>query len=242
MNHPGYTATKAPVTKSHPIQWHNLIRALWIGGLAVYIIRLNSTDSLHYYLAPTMQRLLLCCPVPFLFIAAIMAWHGLFGTSQLHCHCEHPPPSGWVRSSLIYGLIAIPLILGFLLPDQALGSSMASKKGMSLTYGPPEIRRKEPLPDTAELDIKDLSKKLQMLNHLCLPRKYNLFPRMSIVVNLLNLQRSYMRNLSLRYIPKSSPRHWGPSTCFNDNSQARPSALPGLYIETKAWSMNLILH
>ncbi|MGV2882309.1 TIGR03943 family putative permease subunit [Paenibacillus taichungensis] len=159
MNHPGYTATKASVTKSHPIQWHNLIRALWIGGIAVYIIRLNSTDSLHYYLAPTMQRLLLCCPVPFLFIAAIMAWHGLFGTSQLHCDCEHPPPSGWVRSSLIYGLIAIPLILGFLLPDQALGSSMASQKGMSLTYGPPEIRRKETLPDTAELDIKDLSKK-----------------------------------------------------------------------------------
>ncbi|KOY16724.1 hypothetical protein AMS66_09635 [Paenibacillus xylanivorans] len=151
--------SQASVSKSPSIQWHNLIRALWIGGLAVYIIHLNSSDSLHYYLAPTMQRLLLCCPVPFLFIAAIMAWHGLFGNKQLHCDCEHPPPSGLVRSLLIYGLIAIPLVLGFLLPDQALGSSMASQKGMSLSYGPPEIRRKETLPDATELDIKDLSKK-----------------------------------------------------------------------------------
>ncbi|WP_440109080.1 TIGR03943 family putative permease subunit [Paenibacillus sp. QZ-Y1] len=158
MNHHGYMMTKASVPKSHPVQWHNLIRALWIGGLAVYIIHLNTNDSLHYYLAPTMQRLLLCCPIPFLFIAVIMAWHGLFGRSLIHCDCEHPSPSGWIRNSLVYGLIVIPLLLGFLLPDRALGSSMASQKGMSLSYAPPEIRRKEPLPDAVKIDIKDRTK------------------------------------------------------------------------------------
>ncbi|PQP81692.1 TIGR03943 family protein [Paenibacillus sp. PCH8] len=157
MNHTVYTMTQPPVPRSHIIQWHNLIRAVWIGGLAVYIIHLNSSDSLHYYLAPTMQKLLLCCPVPLLFIAAIMAWHGLFGRNEVHCDCEHPPPSGFLRSALVYGLIALPLLLGFLLPDRALGSSMASQKGMSLTYAPPEIRRKEPLPTLAsELNVHDL--------------------------------------------------------------------------------------
>ncbi|WP_342570204.1 TIGR03943 family protein [Paenibacillus sp. FSL R5-0749] len=161
MNHTVYTITKSPVPRSHFIQWHNLIRAGWIGGLAVYIIHLNSSDSLHYYLAPTMQKLLLCCPVPFLFIAVIMAWHGLFGRNEVHCDCEHPPPSGLLRSSLVYGLIAIPLLLGFLLPDRALGSSMASQKGMSLTYAPPEIRRKEPLPETVKLNVQDLAQQKQ---------------------------------------------------------------------------------
>ena len=161
MNHTVYTMTKSPVPRSHFIQWHNLIRAGWIGGLAVYIIHLNSSDSLHYYLAPTMQKLLLCCPVPFLFIAVIMAWHGLFGRNEVHCDCEHPPPSGLLRNSLVYGLIAIPLLLGFLLPDRALGSSMASQKGMSLTYAPPEIRRKEPLPETVKLNVQDLAQQKQ---------------------------------------------------------------------------------
>lgn len=160
MNHTIYTMTKPPVPRSHVIQWHNLIRAGWIGGVAVYIIQLNSSDSLHYYLAPTMQKLLLCCPVPLLFIAVIMAWHGLFGRNEVHCDCEHPPPSGFLRSLMVYGLIAIPLLLGFLLPDRALGSSMASQKGMSLTYAPPEIRRKEPSPDPAtQLKVQDLTQK-----------------------------------------------------------------------------------
>ncbi|WP_342551319.1 TIGR03943 family protein [Paenibacillus sp. FSL R7-0652] len=139
-------------------QRHTLIRAGWIGSLAVYIMHLKSNNALHYYLAPTMQKLLLGTAVPFLFIAVIMVWHALFGRHELGCECEHHPPSGVIRSSLVYSLIALPLLLGFLLPDQALGSSMASQKGMSLTYAPPEIRRKEPLPDAApRLNVRDFT-------------------------------------------------------------------------------------
>ncbi|WP_434750937.1 TIGR03943 family putative permease subunit [Paenibacillus amylolyticus] len=142
--------------KRTSIQWHTLIRAGWIGSLAGYIMHLKSSNSLHYYLAPTMQKLLLGCAVPLLFIAVIMIWHALFGRNEFDCGCEHPPPSGVFRSSMVYGLIALPLLLGFLLPDHALGSSMASQKGMSLTYAPPEIRRKDPLPDAAaKLSVQD---------------------------------------------------------------------------------------
>ncbi|WP_240037145.1 TIGR03943 family putative permease subunit [Paenibacillus amylolyticus] len=138
------------------IQWHTLIRAGWIGSLAVYVMHLKSSNSLHYYLVPTMQKLLLGCAVPLLFIAVIMAWHAFGSRNEFECDCEHAPPSGVIRSSMVYGLIALPLLLGFLLPDQALGSSMASQKGMSLTYAPPEIRRKDPLPDaSAKLSVQD---------------------------------------------------------------------------------------
>lgn len=152
------TATKNFFSNSASIRFHTLIRATWIGSMAVYIMHLQSTNSLHYYLAPTMQKLLLGCVIPFIFIAIVMACHALFGRNEFDCGCEHPPPSGIIRSTLIYGLIALPLILGFLLPDQALGSSMASQKGMSLTYAPPEIRRKEPLPNsTPRLDVQDIT-------------------------------------------------------------------------------------
>jgi uncharacterized repeat protein (TIGR03943 family) len=153
MNH---AIDKSFLAKRTSIQWHPLIRAGWIGSLAVYIMHLESSNSLHYYLAPTMKKMLLGCAVPLLFIAVIMVWHALFGRNEFDCGCEHPPPSGIFRSSMVYGLIALPLLLGFLLPDQALGSSMASQKGMSLTYAPPEIRRKEPLPDAAaKLSVQD---------------------------------------------------------------------------------------
>lgn len=144
-------------SSTNVIRWHTLIRASWIGSLALYIMHLHSSNALHYYLAPSLQKLLLCCVIPLIFIAVIMAWHALFGKNEMHCGCEHPPPSTVMRSSLVYGLIALPLLLGFLLPDQALGSSMASQKGMSLTYAPPEIRRKEPLPDASpRLNVQDV--------------------------------------------------------------------------------------
>lgn len=113
MIQPASFHTHSHTSRRHSIQWHSLIRAVWIGGLAIYIFHLKENDSLHYYLAPTMQRLLLCCPIPLLFIAVIMAWHGLFGHGQVHCDCEHPPPSGGLRSLVTYGLIMFPLLLSF---------------------------------------------------------------------------------------------------------------------------------
>jgi len=143
--------------RSVRVQWHSLFRSVWLGALAIYIIRLNETDSLHYYLAPSLHPLLLCCPVPLLFISAIMGWQGLFSHKHVHCDCEHPPPSGWIRTSLTYGLVCFPLLLGFLLPDLALGSAMASQKGMALSYAPPEIRRKEPLPEANTMKVQDIN-------------------------------------------------------------------------------------
>lgn len=61
------------------IRWQYGIRSLLMIGLAVYIISLSRTNALHYYLAPHMQKLLLLCPVPLLFIALAMAWHGIVG-------------------------------------------------------------------------------------------------------------------------------------------------------------------
>ncbi|WP_342417646.1 TIGR03943 family protein [Paenibacillus sp. FSL R10-2782] len=126
------------------MRWQYGMRSLLMIGLAVYIITLSRSNSLHYYLAPQMQKLLLLCPVPLLFIALAMAWHGIAGDREGEdlCDCEHPLPQGWFKKMLVYGMLLIPLLFGSLLPNQALGSDMAAKKGMSFTYPNPEIRRK----------------------------------------------------------------------------------------------------
>lgn len=124
------------------IRIHYTLRSLLVASLAAYIMHLNASDSLEYYLAPHMQTLLLLCPVPLLFIAFGMMWHSLAGDSGEVCDCEHPLPAGLVKNVTVYGLFSVPLLFGLLLPDQALGSDMASKKGMIYTYPNPDVRRK----------------------------------------------------------------------------------------------------
>lgn len=121
---------------------HYILRSLLIAALAAYIMHLNASNSLDYYLAPHMQTLLLLCPVPLLFIAFGMLWHAIAGASGEVCDCEHPLPSGLIKNISVYGLFTVPLLFGLLLPDQALGSDMAAKKGMIYTYPNPDVRRK----------------------------------------------------------------------------------------------------
>lgn len=121
---------------------HYFIRAILLCCLAFYIMGLNNSDALHYYLAPHMQRLLLLCPIPLLFIAFGMLWHAILGDSAQLCDCEHPLPGGLLKSTGVYGMFAIPLLFGLLLPDQALGSEMAAKKGIVYSFPDPELQHK----------------------------------------------------------------------------------------------------
>ncbi|MDQ0493482.1 TIGR03943 family putative permease subunit [Paenibacillus brasilensis] len=132
------------------IRWQYGMRSLLMIGLALHIILLSRTNALHYYLAPHMQKLLLLCPVPLLFIALAMAWHGIVGErdGEDMCDCKHPLPQSGFKKMLVYGMLLIPLLFGALLPNQALGSDMAAKKGMSFTYPNPDIRRKTDLQPT----------------------------------------------------------------------------------------------
>jgi uncharacterized repeat protein (TIGR03943 family) len=48
------------------------------------------------------------------------------------CDCEHLPSRSIFRNTIAYGLFIAPLLLGFMLPDAALGSAAAAKKGINL--------------------------------------------------------------------------------------------------------------
>ena len=139
MSHANYAMNKN-FSKGSPFSG---IRSFVQAGSAVWLCILCTSNRTMLFIIIWLPRCKvasrLCHSTPIV----LLLWLGtLFGQNELDCGCEHAPPSGVIRSSLVYGLIALPLLLGFLLPDHALGSSMASQKGMSLTYAPPEIRRK----------------------------------------------------------------------------------------------------
>lgn len=125
------------------IRIHYLLRAVILLCFALYIGHLNQQDALHYYVAPKLAYWIRLCPIPLSLMAASLGIQALFGKSGALCDCEHQLPRSLLKSSVLYGLFLFPLVLGFLLPDRALGSAAAARKGISLTYSPPETGREE---------------------------------------------------------------------------------------------------
>ncbi|USB31881.1 TIGR03943 family protein [Paenibacillus sp. YPG26] len=120
------------MNKPSLIRAHNLTRAVILLGLAIYIYHLDHSESLHYYIAPRMEFWVSLCPAPLACIALSLLIQAFLVRKRSICDCTTLPSSA-VRNAAVYGIFTIPLLLGFLLPNQALGSAAALKKGMTLS-------------------------------------------------------------------------------------------------------------
>ena len=118
---------------------HPLLRALILTGFAMLIVYLVRSGNLGLYIAPRMElyvklsALGLYATAVYQYYAAFRAWTGRQTEADCDCGHDHEPPSGLMKNVLVYGLFALPLLLGFLLPDTTMGSSLAAKKGVSFS-------------------------------------------------------------------------------------------------------------
>ncbi|WP_025699154.1 DUF1980 domain-containing protein, partial [Paenibacillus forsythiae] len=119
---------------SGSIKRHYLFRAAVLLAFAVYIEHLARHDALHYYVTPKLAVWIRLCPVPLSFMALSLAVQALFGGASAICGCCHPLPRSRAGSAALYSVFLLPLLLGFALPDRALGSAAAAHKGISLNY------------------------------------------------------------------------------------------------------------
>lgn len=120
---------------NHPrvIRAHYFARSLILLGFALFIAHLSKAGALKYYIAPTMEPYIRYCPIALVLMAVSLAYQALFQKAAVLCDCERPLSASSWKNAAVYGLFLLPLLLGALLPDQALGSSAAAKRGMSLT-------------------------------------------------------------------------------------------------------------
>jgi putative membrane protein len=113
-----------------------------MAGFAFYIVHLVRSGNLDLYIAARMQFIVklsalgLYAVAAQQFYTAIRTWFDRTADSP-SCDCNHEMPATWVKSLLLYGWFALPLALGFIVPDGLLGSSMASAKGMQ--FAPQQI-------------------------------------------------------------------------------------------------------
>ncbi|TDF98940.1 TIGR03943 family protein [Paenibacillus piri] len=116
---------------------HYFIKAAVLFGFAMYIVHLVKTENILFYIAPRMIDYVKWSAVAFYAIAVYQVYLAIraFLGSAAACDCDHDhtPSSSLLKNTVIYGLFFFPLLLGFLLPDSSMGSSLAAKKGMNLS-------------------------------------------------------------------------------------------------------------
>ncbi|MCM3701612.1 TIGR03943 family putative permease subunit [Paenibacillus macerans] len=119
--------------------FHHIARTVLLLGLSVYIAFLVETDSLQLYIGVRIMPLVKASALVVYALAVIQGFiaYRSYKGSVIECDCcGNPPARSRTKASVLYGVLALPLLLGFLLPDTVLGGSFANKKGMILGAAP----------------------------------------------------------------------------------------------------------
>ncbi|MDF2722853.1 MAG: hypothetical protein K0Q59_2528, partial [Paenibacillus sp.] len=115
---------------------HPLVKAIILIGFAVYIAYLVRTDNLFIYISPRMELYVKLAALGMYAVGAHQIYTSIraFAKKPDPCDCGHDhshTQTPW-KSVLVYGLFALPLALGFFMPDTTLGSALAAKRGMNI--------------------------------------------------------------------------------------------------------------
>ncbi|WP_171686691.1 TIGR03943 family putative permease subunit [Paenibacillus planticolens] len=125
------------------ISFHYFFRTLILLGFSSYIVVLAKSDALQFYIAPRMMIFVKVAAVVLYIIACFQGYMALraYWGKPVTCECEQPVSRSAWRNTAAYGLLILPLLIGFLLPDTALSSAMVAAKGMNLSAAKTSITK-----------------------------------------------------------------------------------------------------
>ncbi len=117
------------------LAFHYAARAIVLAGFAFLIVHLVRSGNLNLYIAERMQLIVKLAALGMYAVAAQQFYSAIRAFFDKEhddpsCDCLHEMPATWGRSLLFYGWFALPLIIGYAVPDGLLGSSIASAKGV----------------------------------------------------------------------------------------------------------------
>lgn len=131
------------MSQARLISFHYFFRTLIMLGFSSYIVILTKSDALQYYIAPRMMIYVKVASVLLYIIACFQGYMALraYWGKPVTCECEQPASRSTLRNTVSYGLLILPLLVGFLLPDTALSSAMVAAKGMNLSAAKSSIAK-----------------------------------------------------------------------------------------------------
>lgn len=109
------------------------IRGIILFGFALLILGLIISDNMKYYLAPNMMPYIYFSVIVFFILGIIQIFRSTQkGQQDGDCDCglEHRVAGPTWLKLIVYSIFISPLLMGFIIPDQALNSSVAANLGV----------------------------------------------------------------------------------------------------------------
>ncbi|GED53084.1 MULTISPECIES: TIGR03943 family putative permease subunit [Brevibacillus] len=122
---------------ANAVKRHYWVRSFLLAGFTVLLAELIWSGSLSQYLAPRLHMLSYVTLGVFCLLTIASIRQAVIGPTAYECDCEDAhklPRNRWI-SIVVYSLFALPLLMGFVMPDKILGSSLAEKRGVTLLTG-----------------------------------------------------------------------------------------------------------
>ncbi|ERN54497.1 TIGR03943 family putative permease subunit [Alkalihalophilus marmarensis] len=125
--------------KETDLGFHAYIRGIILIGFALLILAFIITGNIRYYIAVNMMPFIYFATGVFLLLGVVQI---IRSTSkgqeeELLCDCgtDHSMEGSPVTKLLIYSIFIAPIVLGFVLPDKVLDSTVAQNRGVQYGSG-----------------------------------------------------------------------------------------------------------
>lgn len=125
------------------LSFHAYIRGIILFGFALLILGLIITGNIKYYIAPKMMPFIYFSVSIFLLLGVIQIFRstkkGQSEEDDCDCGLEHQVGgTTWVKV-IVYSIFILPLLMGFIIPDLALNSSVAANRGVIYGSGKNQV-------------------------------------------------------------------------------------------------------
>lgn len=125
--------------KNSDLGFHAYIRGIILIGFALLMLAFIITGNITYYIAPTMMPFIYFATGVFLLLGVIQIIRstakGQEEEQLCDCGTDHNISGSPLTKLLIYSIFIAPIVLGFVLPDKLLDSSVAANRGIQFGSG-----------------------------------------------------------------------------------------------------------
>ncbi|WP_096152864.1 MULTISPECIES: TIGR03943 family putative permease subunit [Bacillus] len=114
--------------------FHVYIRGIILLGFTLLFFKLIVTGDIINFIAPRMYPFMYFAAAVLFILGVLQIWRsGSKNKEELVCDCgfDHGEKSTPIQSLLIYSMFILPIVTGFMFPDNILDSSIIEKRGFT---------------------------------------------------------------------------------------------------------------
>ncbi|OLO42689.1 TIGR03943 family protein [Alkalihalophilus pseudofirmus] len=120
------------------VSFHSYIRGIILLGFSLLLLAFIVSGNIRYYIAPKMMPFMYFALVVFIILGVIQIIRSTRKNDQdIDCDCgeDHSMTGSPLIKLAIYSIFVAPIVMGFVLPDKALDSSVAANRGVQYGSG-----------------------------------------------------------------------------------------------------------